>query len=366
MAFAAFSAGISAPHPLRWQRHWDHVILVLEEIEGLVAARVPLPGGLQALAMDAPNHSLRRIFHALHEEVSNGCPLHEALARQQDFLPSYCVDAVRAGEESGRLEEVLRDLQAELQEMLGFRTRVQATGSYLFGVLLVEAMLILMLLSQVLPQALEITTAFGQQPTFMMRALATAQAWKLPLLLAFTAIAVPVLWTLGQVSAQRDGKLAQFFARLGARVPLLHRIQRCRHLGHGAAIAGVLIEAGLPLHEAFRAAGQATRAPAFKHGFQQVALRLEQGDSLREALHRESAIFPAGFRGLLSLGESSGQLPEALAQVKALYRAQALRNARLLLDIGGPIILCLTAACVFAVYFAFFQWLSTLWTLLAI
>ncbi|MBI2432904.1 MAG: type II secretion system F family protein [Candidatus Hydrogenedentes bacterium] len=347
-----------------WQNHWDNLILVVEELGGLITSNVPLAEGLLALAEDAPNRRVRGVFEDLHYCVVHGNPLSEAMERYPEFFPSFCAGAVRAGEESGHLAEVLYDLQREMMEMLAFRRRTQDVGYYLFGVMLVEALLILGLLQFVMPQFVEIFASFGGGPTFAIRLLITAQAWYLPQFLVLFAAGIPVLWLWAQWSALRGGALARELGELGMRLPVARGILLKRHLAHASAVAGLLVEAGVPLHTAFRAAADAVRNVVCRDALFHVGDALEQGASLRDAVQAESSALPQSFRVLLVLGEAAGQVPEALRQVTETYRRAALRTARLALEIGGPLLLCLTGGIVFVVDYAFFQWISHLSSLI--
>lgn len=348
------------PRYIYWQWHWNALLLVLEEIEGLILANAPLAEGLLALSHDAPNWKFRELFLVLHEDVAGGFALHEALRRRPQFFPAYCADAVRAGEESGRLAEVLHDLQQDLSGRLSLRRRTEQVGSYLFYVIIMEAWIILGILQFVMPQFIEIFSSFGRGPGFLMRLLDTATDWYVPHLVLLLAIAVPILWLVTQATALQGAPLPRLLQYLGMKIPIARGVLVQRNLAQGSAIAALLVEAGLPLHEAFRAAGNSDLAAPCQRAFTTLAQRIEQGSSLRDALQQQSGEFPKSFCGLVALGENSGQVPEALRQVTVLYQVRALRNAGLSLDIGGPLLVCATGCAVFVVYFAFFQWILAL------
>lgn len=343
-----------------WQKRWNQLVLVLEELAGLVSANVPLAAGCLALAQDAPNRRLSALFTGLHDDLANGFALHEAMQHSDNFFPSYCSESVRAGEESGRLAEVLRDLAANLMESLSFRSRTQQVGAYLFIVLFVESLILLALLTFVMPQMQEIFTAYHRSLPFMARLLVSAQHLYLPHLLLACAMGVPILWGLTQLSALSGGPLSRRFDAAALRLPFLRRKFLERHLGNAAAVAEVLLSAGIPLHKAFHAAAEASAPVPVRLALLRVAAALEQGTSLGEAMLRERSIVPEAFREIVALGEASGELPKALRQLKELYRQRSMRNARLALDIGGPVLLCFIGGIVFIVWAGFFQWLTEL------
>jgi type IV pilus assembly protein PilC len=98
------------------------------------------------------------------------------------------------------------------------------------------------------------------------------------------------------------------------RLPLSSLIAISRDLRHN-------LGAGIMLRDALKQ--QARRG---NHAFRPVADRMyhaiESGDDLRQVLENERAYFPPLFISLVSVGESSGQLPEIFAELEKYYLMQ--------------------------------------------
>src|SRR2546423_884731 len=82
----------------------------------------------------------------------------------------------------------------------------------------------------------------------------------------------------------------------------------CRMLRHG-------LGAGLSLVDVFRQ--QARRGPPpLRPTVERIASRLDQGDSLEDALKAEGDRLPALFISMAVVGEQTGYLPEAFAELE--------------------------------------------------
>ena len=88
------------------QRRWA-LLELTGQLAELVRLRVPLGDGISAMALDAPNRKMRALLFVLGLELKNGLSLHETFARRPNFFPDFYVDAVRVGEETGRLPDML-------------------------------------------------------------------------------------------------------------------------------------------------------------------------------------------------------------------------------------------------------------------
>lgn len=106
---------------------------------------------------------------------------------------------------------------------------------------------------------------------------------------------------------------------LSSHLPLSALVELCRALRHN-------LGAGLSLPEVFHQQGR--RGPRLARPVAgRLAELLDRGNSLEQALKRESASFPPLFVSLVSVGENTGMLPEIFGELERYYgRQQKLRN----------------------------------------
>src|SRR5688572_30743927 len=91
-------------------------------------------------------------------------------------------------------------------------------------------------------------------------------------------------------------------------------IQWCRALRHG-------LGAGLSLPRVFHL--QANKGPRpMRDMAERIALRLEKGESLEDALEVEGDRLPKLFKELAAVGERTGHLPEIFAELAEYYELQ--------------------------------------------
>jgi len=77
----------------------------------------------------------------------------------------------------------------------------------------------------------------------------------------------------------------------------------------------VMIRAGIPVLASFRTLAEQTESKVFAHIIGQVALKLEQGSSLSDALKMYPRVFNELFVNMIGSGEVSGKLEDVLAQL---------------------------------------------------
>ena len=116
----------------------------------------------------------------------------------------------------------------------------------------------------------------------------------------------------------------------GSRLPLSSLIELCRVMRN-------YLGAGLTLVDVFRQ--QAAKGPApVRPVAGRIALVLEHGGGLEEALKRESAAFPPLLLALAGVGEQTGMLPEVFAELEKYYLRQRQLRRQFLSSIAWPVV----------------------------
>jgi type IV pilus assembly protein PilC len=127
---------------------------------------------------------------------------------------------------------------------------------------------------------------------------------------------------------------------LSSRLSLSDLIELCRSLRH-------YLGAGLPLVDAFRQ--QAKRGTTkVRPAAGRIAAALEGGDSLEDALNRETVYFPPLFVALARVGEQSGMLAEVFADLEKYYVRQRALWRQFIARIAWPMIQFVLAVFVLA------------------
>src|SRR5438105_6125616 len=112
-------------------------------------------------------------------------------------------------------------------------------------------------------------------------------------------------------------------------ISLADLMRFCRLARHGLA-------AGLSLVDVFRQ--QAERGPmTMRPIIAAIHDRLNRGEGLEDALKAEGDRLPALFVTMAAVGEQTGHLPEAFAELERYYELQWTLRRRFLADIAWPV-----------------------------
>ena len=91
------------------------VVAFTRQLSTMISAGLPISRGLEVLAEQTPNKNMRKIILDTLRDVQGGAALSNTLAKYPNVFSTTYVALVRAGEASGKLEEILKRLADTLE-----------------------------------------------------------------------------------------------------------------------------------------------------------------------------------------------------------------------------------------------------------
>ena len=315
---AAQASGGSHAH---WRRRLSgaQLSLITRQFATLLAAGLPVEQTLNALIEQADTDYQRQLLAGVRSEVLAGHPLARALQKYPRVFPDLYVTLVAAGEQSGRLGEVMERLADYTESHQALRQKVGLAFIYPAIVTLVAGAVVLGLLTYVVPQVVSVFQNTNQTLPWLTRALIglsdflRASGW---------------LWLIGMVAAiwaglralSRPGPRLRFHRWL-LRLPLVGTMVRGVNSAQLASTLGILVGSGVPLLEALQAgAGVVTNLP-MRQAVEEATRRVREGGSLSRAL-ATGKLFPPMLVHMIASGEASGRLVHMLERAAEQQRRE--------------------------------------------
>jgi type II secretory pathway component PulF len=298
----------------------DDLIALNDEIAALVRAGVPLEKGLGALGRDLP-HRLARFSATLAERMDHGQTLAQAIS-DAGLPPAYGA-MIEAGLRTGRLAQVLEDVATSARRLAELRRGLLLALWYPLSVLILAYGLLVFYVLQIAPSLLVMDQL--HRP-WLLRTLADVGRHlelcaAVPPLVLLTAIAI--LWhRSGRAEAVQPG----YGNHLLRVTPWGAALARNASGAWLTELLALLIEHGIPLHEAVRLAGAASGAATLTQTSSELAASLEQGTAPAPSDSRWTG-FPPLVRWLLASVRRQSALVRSLRYAADDYRRRAQRRA---------------------------------------
>lgn len=280
-------------------------------------AGVPLAESLRMTRGAAPASSVEAMAIA----IDHGGSSDDALRAGAKLFPLQDQLALSAAADAARMPHTLRALATRHMQIATAQVRVALACLYPLVVLHIGLLLI---------------------PVMRMIDWQSGFHWSLPEYLHGLAITVVPLWlVIGVlvVLARRHSPILTAIARL---LPALRRYVIFQSLADLTFALGNFVEAGVPIGQAWAAAGLISRASDLKRAANAMAAVVERGQPPGTQL-ASWPCFPPDFVAQYRTGETTGQLDAALARLTTQYQDSA-NHALTAATILYPIVVFLLVA----------------------
>ena len=124
----------------------------------MINAGIPILETVGSLLEDAKGNT-KKILTSVEEDLTQGKPLHVCFSRFPSVFDKVSVNIIKASEEAGTLNTVLKDLRNQIQKDMEFTDTVKSALTYPIIVLVVFFVVLLIMLVVVIPK---IATVFLQ------------------------------------------------------------------------------------------------------------------------------------------------------------------------------------------------------------
>ena len=300
----------------------NEFLLFNQQLASITKAGIPLEKGLRELANDVSSKSMRRLVHAIADELEAGASIEQAFEKRQKHFPPLYGRILKAGVETGRLSEMLTSLNRHLETATQTRRIIFEAISYPAVILTLAAIIITGVFTFIIPQfgtVLTEMTSGDQLPLLTRSFLSMAQNvgpfW---LTVGFLAAVIVVAFiVLSRFPAGR-----RFKESLLIGIPVIGRVYHSSLLSRMAEAMAITVAAGSDMPAALRLSAGTTGSEHLILESETLASQTEQGANLVEAGQLCRTI-PGLFLYSIQLGAQRNELQDNLYSLGQMYADQA-------------------------------------------
>jgi len=286
-------------------------------LEQLTRAGVPIVDGLTDLRDSLENPHFREIVAGMLESIDGGKTLSQAMSEHPSAFDGVFVSLVAAGENTGKLQEVLTNLVESLkwQDELAAQTKKLILYPAFMGTVVVAVVLFMMV--YLVPKMVGFIKGTGHQLPLHTKILLVVSDifvnyWYLVLGLPLLAVAIIAILVRTNPHARYrldDAKL---------RLPIIGDILRKVILSRFAGVFAMMYASGISILDSLRATQGVVGNQVIGKGLERVGEMIAEGQGITVAF-QNVGLFPPLVLRMLRVGENTGALDTALVNVSYFY-----------------------------------------------
>jgi type IV pilus assembly protein PilC len=292
----------------------------------LIASGMPMLRSLYTLEQQTEDAMLRDAIVAVRESVESGSSIAQAMESQPGVFDQLYRSVVRAGENSGRLEEALDRVATQLERLDALRRQVKSAMMYPAVVFALALVVMIVVVAVIVPVFVNI---FNQ-----LAASNPEVGTSLPLMTQITVSVshfVTHQWyfLLGGIAVvsyaflrwKKTDRGRLQWDRFKIRIPRIGDVVQKLALARWSRTFSGMIASGVPILQAIEISGGTAGNAVINEAMDEVYASVKRGGSLAGPMATH-AVFPPMVEHMVSVGEDSGQLENMLGKIADFYETE--------------------------------------------
>lgn len=328
-----------------------------EQMSTLLGGGIPLVRALSLLSEHAENKALGIVLSAVTKEVSAGGALHKALEKHPKIFDEIWISLVQAGEVSGQLPSVLRQITAYNESQENVKSKIITAVSYPAVLMTMSLGVLTYFIVYIVPVFADIFRDFNLQLPFLTRIIVGFSGVVTKYIVLMIVVAIGSVFAARAYIATPPGRLTLNHIQFG--LPFFGGLFRAMQTERMLTTMSTLIRSGVSILNAVSVLeGAFKRNLIFQGALKQVKNDIASGRSISESF-KKTGIFPPMVTEMMWMGEESGKLPDIIVVLSKYYQEQIDQFLRRFTSMIDPILVVgiggIIAVIVMSIFMPIFQ-----------
>lgn len=315
-----------------------HLAVVYSQLADLLHSGVPLLRSLEILEQQSSHATVSAVLQEVRQDVAEGSRLADAMRKHPRVFNELALSMVRAGEEGGFLEDVLKRISIFTEHQEDLKNRVVGAMAYPAFLLVTCLVIVTGMLIFLVPQFQPIFERLeerGELPIATTMLLSSSAFVKSYGIWLFAGLGAGGVWCFNFIKSD-EGRTIVDKWRL--KLVGLGPIVRSLAISRFCRILGTLLKNGVPILQSLRIAKDATGNKVLSDAIAVAAENISAGKSLARPLGA-SGHFPREVVEMISVGEEANNLEQVLLNIAENMEQRTYRELELFVRLLEPLML---------------------------
>ncbi|MEN9560742.1 MAG: hypothetical protein RIQ56_15 [Candidatus Parcubacteria bacterium] len=316
------------------------LVMLSRQITTLFEAQVSALRAFRLLASEARTPKLGDRLTAIANDIQSGSSISAALSKHPDTFSAFYVSMVRAGEESGKLDETFAFLADHMDRNYELTSKARNALVYPAFIMLTFVVVMTLMMTVVIPNLAEMLTQVGQEtPVYTKIVIGISHFLQkyILLILVLLALGLGFLYRYGQTEAGQ-----MLFSRARLDTPAIGNIYQKIFLSRIADNLATMLKSGIQILRGLEITGNVVEDPVYKKVLDAAAADVKGGLPLSEAFRKHPEL-PGIVVAMVKIGEETGNMGHILETMARFYRREVDNAVDTLVGLIEPVMIVVLA-----------------------
>ncbi len=293
--------------------------LFTKQFSLMIENGIPMLQALQMLRDQQRKIDFAETIEKIIRAIEQGSSLTDALEPFPDVFDSLYIAMSRAGEASGRLDVILKQLVSYIEKAAKLKAQVKSAMAYPLIIVVVAIAVVTLLLVFVVPSFAKQFTESGQEIPALTQLVMDMSDALVNNWMEILGTIVAAFFGLRYYLKTDNGKKA--FDRAILRAPIIGEVMIKISVGRFCSTMSTMLSSGVSILEALTICATSSGNKSVESFVLNVREEISKGSTFADPLSQDG-FFPKMVVSMVAVGESTGTLDETLRKVTDIYEEE--------------------------------------------
>lgn len=296
------------------------LMIICRQLSSLLGAGITIIRALDMLYQQMESKNAKEVIGNVYESIQTGKSLSEAFREQEKSLPGIMIYMIAAGEESGRLDEVMTRLASHFEKEAKLKNKVGTAMVYPIILVCLTFAITMGLMIFIVPQFAKTLKSLGAPLPGITQVVMGMSNNLITFWYIYVAVILAaVLIFRGYIRSEKGG-LA--FDRFKLKMPIVGKAVKMTGAARFTRTMSTLLQSGINVLEAMEITSKTLGNRYLQSRLFESRNEIRKGMGLSRAI-RNISEFPPMISAMTAIGEESGTLDNILDRAADFFEDEA-------------------------------------------
>lgn len=292
------------------------VVLFTRQFSTMLSSGLSVSRCLRVLYEQTTNSKFKSIIGDIDSQVTSGSPLSNAFGRYPNVFPESFVSLCRAGESSGKLDDVFLKLADTLEKDAEIKGKFRTAMIYPTIILIAMVGVFVLMMVVIVPRLAELYESMDVELPAITKVMISISDVMINYYYIFFPVIFLSILGIKIFLATPDGRA--YWSEFMFAVPVLGKVNKLKDYTLLTRTLSMLLDSGVSLVESLNISSNVVSNVQLKKALKYCLSQVEKGVQLSNALSQDR-LFPPMFYKMVQVGEETGNMDTVLSRLSIYY-----------------------------------------------
>ena len=312
------------------------VVILSRQMATLFQSQVSALRVFKLIGTEVENKTLQKHLLEIVDDLQGGMSISSALSKHPDVFSDFYVNMVRAGEESGHIDQSFSYLADYMDRNYEVTSKAKNALIYPAFVIFTFISVMILMFTVIVPKIGLIIKESGQEVPFYTKMVFAVSDlfvnnWIFMIIGLFGIIA-GIIW----YSRSEEG--SRWISNFRLKIPYVGDLYRKLYLSRFADNMSTMVLSGIPMLKAIEVTASLIDNQIYREVLDETLIKVKAGSALSVALSEREEI-PGILTQMIKVGEETGELGNILKTMSNFYQREVMNAVDTLVGLIEPVMI---------------------------